>query len=228
MAIEVIGRHVEHAGDRASRFGHQLDLERRQLEDHPVGVAHAAETVEHGDADIAAEVDALTAALEDGRDQCRRGRLAIGAGDPADARTAALEDEVHLAAHRHAVGARDLQLGRVPGHARARADHQRPGRDVVGIAAEAHVDRGRQERDALTDRQRVRPINDHDLVSLPREAERAGEPAAAGSDHHNRPAGHEAGPATRANRTVRAAPAAAVAANAATRRCSRSPSSSKW
>ena len=69
-------------------------------------------------ADVAAEVDAFPGSLEDRCDERSRRRLAVRAGDPADARTAAFEDEVHLAAHGHALGARDLELRRIPGHTR--------------------------------------------------------------------------------------------------------------
>ncbi len=125
MAIEVIGGHVEHAGDRAPWLAHRFDLERRELEDHPVGVDDAVEAIEHGHPDIPAEMDSLACALEDRRDQCGRGRLAVGPGDAADASSASFEDEVHLAAHGNAVRTGDLELGSVPRHARARADHER-------------------------------------------------------------------------------------------------------
>ena len=84
-----------------------------------------------------------------------------------------------------------------------------------------------KERDALPDCESVGAIDDHDVVSFSGERQRAGKAAPPGSDHHHRLVGHDAGPATRANRTVIAAPAAAAAAKAATSRCSRSPSSSK-
>ena len=111
VPVQVIRRDVEDAGDRAARLEDRLDLEGRELEDNPVGLAHRVESLEHGHADVAAEMDALTGTLEDRRDQRGGGRLAVGAGDPADARAAALEDQVHLAAHRNTMGTRDLQLG---------------------------------------------------------------------------------------------------------------------
>ncbi len=81
------------------------------------------------DPDVAAEVDALTGALEDRGDERGGGRLAVGAGDPADARAAALEDQVHLAAHRDTMSTRDLAA-----RARPRA---RPGSDRPSSASAA-------------------------------------------------------------------------------------------
>ena len=114
MAVEVIRRDVEHARDRAAWLAHRFDLERRQLEDHPVRVADRVQTVKHARTDVAAEVDLLAGPLEDRRDE-RGGRgLAIGAGDAADAGAAAFEHEVHLASDGDAVGSRDLRVGGIP------------------------------------------------------------------------------------------------------------------
>ena len=227
VAVEVIRRDVEHASDRTAWLGHRFDLERRKFENHPVRVADRVQTVEHGRADVAAEVDLLAGALEDRGDE-RGGRgLAIGAGDAADAGAAAFEDEVHLAAYGHTVGASDLELGSIPPDTGTRTDHERVRGDVLRVAAEPDLDLRREERGALPEGQPVCAIDEHDLVPLPGERHRAGETAAPGSDHHDRLPRHETGPATRAKSTVIAVPTAAAAANAATRRCSRSPSSSK-
>ena len=184
-------------------------------------------TLEHGHPDVPAEMDALTGALEDRGDERGGGRLAVGAGDPADARAAALEDQVHLAAHRDTMGTGDLQLGRIPGHAGARTHHQRLRGDVVGVAAEAHLNARRQDRGALPDRERVGAVDDHDVVAFASERHRAGETAPPRTDHHHGFVRHDAEPATRAKSTVIAVPTAAAPAKAATSRCSRSPSSSK-
>ena len=196
VAVEVIGGHVEHARDCTARLAHRLDLKRRELEDHPIGLDDAVEAVEHRHPDVPAEVDSLAGTLEDRRDERSGRRLAVGPGDAADTRSAALEDEVHLAAHGDAMGARDLELWGIPRHARTGADHERVRGDVVGVSAESDLDSTGQGGDALPDRRTVAAVHEDHTIALAGQRDRAGKTAATGADDDDGLLAHDTVPAT--------------------------------
>ena len=80
MTVEVIGREVEQNADRRIYGRSEIDLEGRALDDV---VAAGARRIERQDrpADVAAERHLAAAHRQQMRDESRRGRLAVGAGD---------------------------------------------------------------------------------------------------------------------------------------------------
>src|SRR5450432_2378352 len=158
----------------------------------------------------------LPGSLENCRDE-RGGRcLAIGAGDAADARPATFEHQVHLAPYGNAMRTSDFEFRRVPGNSRARTDHERIRRHVVGVTAEPDFDGVRQEFGPFPSSERRGSIDEHHAVPFASERPRAGKTAPSRADDHDRLFGHAAAPATCAKRTVIAVPTAAAAANETT------------
>ena len=229
VAVEVIRSDVEDRGQPAARPGHRFELERRQLEHHPVVPPHRVEPVEHGLADVPADVHPAATGGDDRAGERGGGGLAVGTGDADDGSRAAVEDELHLAAHRDAELASAHQDGRVPRHPRAGADQRRVVDDVVAVAAHDHLDAtGKAARQRLAALVGVAAVDDPDVIALGVEHSRAGGAAAAHADHQCDLAAHDPAPMGRATSTASAAPAPATAAKRTTSACSRRPSSSKW
>ena len=80
VAVEVVGRDVEENADRRVDARRKVDLERRALDDVEATRPRRVEREDRG-ADIAAELNVAIRLLEKMRDQRRRRRLAVGAGD---------------------------------------------------------------------------------------------------------------------------------------------------
>ena len=80
MAIEMIGGDVEKRADARIERRRKIDLERRTFDDVN-GLVGRRRQFEHGHADIAAHLGRASRLAQDMRDQRRRRRLAVGAGD---------------------------------------------------------------------------------------------------------------------------------------------------
>ena len=108
MPVEMVRRQVQHHRDIAVQALHQVELIGRELQ-HIDRVGMQRRKVQHAGADIAADAHIASGFLEDVADQRGGGRLAIGARDADDFRTAALRQRLHgagkqfhVADHRHA------------------------------------------------------------------------------------------------------------------------------
>ena len=152
MAVDVVRGDVEEDADRRIDARRQIHLERRDLDDV---VAAEAGRIERQDrrADIAAELDVASGALEEMRDQRRRRRLAVGAGDGDEGSGRHVPpplaaEELDVADDLDAGAARPLHrpVRNGMGERHARRQHQRGEQPPVGEAEVLDRDAGRARR----------------------------------------------------------------------------------
>ena len=126
VALDVVRRDVEQHRDVAHQRADQVELEGGELQ-HVDAVLLQRLEIEHGNADVAAELHLAARRLQQMRGKRAGCRLAVGTGDAHDpARRARAGKELHVADHLDAGGqrARDQGMGRGMGQRHAGRKHQ--------------------------------------------------------------------------------------------------------
>ena len=116
MSVEVIGGEVEERPALGGEGLRVLELEARRLADHRRLRRQLADERRQRRADVPGDRDRLIRRAPDVPEQFRDGRLAVGAGDRAEAVWEQPPGELELADHRQAPLAGRGDRGRVPGH----------------------------------------------------------------------------------------------------------------
>ena len=116
MPVEVVGLEIEQNGDVAGELVNVFELERGQLADDPVRLAHGGQRR----ADVSCDNHSHGGGAEDRAEQLRGGRLAVRARDADEPRAGQKpEPELDLGPHRDAAVVRRDHEGRFARDARA-------------------------------------------------------------------------------------------------------------
>ncbi len=192
VAVEVVGRDVEHARHRRVQRVGGLELVARQLEHVEVG-HRAFEQVEGRFAEVAARNRAAARRVRELGQQRRDRALAVGAGDRGDRRLRLTGEQLDVPDHRQAAaGGRDRDR---LAQRQSRRDHHL--RDAVeqGFTESAGVQFG--VRHLLAQRRRTRRLGTRvrhaHREPLAAQVARAGQPGAAEPEHQRAAAGFERG-----------------------------------